>query len=235
MRTAPRWCGLVLLAVACSDTQGVSPDAIPGPELAAVRSALVCAAQTDPLFAPIGLFVLPYIDRATALVSPGGDTTRVSGIELDIRAVVDSMPVQVGLVGVLAWTGFDSLTQTVDTTVLLLGSSGELPIEDALAPSFSPAVPGEGSGVVIHSPTAESCELWAPRAGVLRVTSATFGSGTVLGADSLSLTLFRGTTGGDYAVTAKLVPDSSSTVTAAQAYPAGAQALKMRITGFSLP
>lgn len=235
MRRAGRWCTLVLFTVACSDTQGVSPDGIPGEELAAVRSALVCAAQTDPLFAPIGLFVLPYIDRATRLVSPGGDTTSVSGIELDVHAVVDSMPVQVGLVGVLAWTGFDSLTQTVDTTVLLLGSSGELPIEDSLARGFSPAVPGEGSGVVVHSPTPQTCELWAPRTGLLRVTTASFGAGTTLGADTLSLTLFRGTVGGDYAVTAKLVPDSITTVSTAQAYGNGAHALKMRITGFALP
>jgi hypothetical protein len=117
----------------------------------------------------------------------------------------------------------------------LLGSSGELPIEDALASAFSPTAPGEGSGIVIHSPTPETCALWAPRSGVLRATSTSFGAGTVLGEGSLSVTLARGTMAGDYSVTAKLVPDSATTVSTAQSYPDGAQALKVLITGFVLP
>lgn len=235
MTQAFRYGALALAALGCTDSQGISPDAVPAAELAAVRSALECAAQSDPIFAPVGLFVLPYVDRATVVVSGSGDTTRITALALDIRAVVDSVPVQVELVGVLAWTRFDSLAQTVDTTVLLLGSDGTFPIENSLGLAFSPAVRGEGSGIVIRSTTPETCELWAPRTGVLRALSASFGTGTTLGADSLSLTLFRGTMPGEYAVTAKRVPDSATTVATAQAYADGAQAVKMRISGFLLP
>ena len=229
------WCALALCVAACTDAATVSPAAIPAAERAAVLAALNCAAATDAVFAPVGAFVFPYVDRATALVSPGGDTTRVVGIDLDLHAVVDSQDVQVSLVGVMAWTGFDSLAGTVDTTVVLLGSTGALPVEDALGPSFTPGTPGQGSGVVIHSPTAESCTLWAPRAGTLRVAASGFGNGTSLGSDGLSLTLYRGDVTGDYAVTAKQVPDSATTISTGQIYGAGAQALRMRVEGLALP
>lgn len=198
-------------------------------------AALNCASATDPVFAPVAAFVFPYVDRATALVSPAGDTTRVVGIELDLRAVVDSVDVQVSLVGVMAWTRFDSLAGTVDSTVVLLGSTGPLPIADVLGPSFTPGTPGEGSGVVIHSPTPETCELWAPRSGLLRMTASGYGDGTSQGTDGLSLTMYRGTASGDYSVTAKLVPDSATTISTAQTYPDGVQALKLRVSGLTLP
>ena len=229
------WCTIAALGTACLDSAAVSPDALPSAERAAVIAALNCAAATDPVFAPVGAFVFPYIDRATALVSPGGDTTRVVGIELDLQAVVDSVDVQVSLVGVLTWTRFDSLAGTVDSTVLLLGSTGPVPITDALGPTFTPGTPGQGSGVVIHSPTPDTCELWAPRSGLLRMTSSGYGDGTAQGADGLSLTTFRGTVTGDYTVTAKLVPDSATTISTAQAYPDDVQALKLRVSGLTLP
>jgi len=229
------WCAVAGLGAACLDSAAVSPDALPSAERAAVIAALNCAAATDPVFAQVGAFVFPYVDRATALVSPAGDTTRVVGIDLDLRAVVDSVEVQVSLVGVMAWTGFDSLAGTVDSTVVLLGSTGPLPIADALGPSFTPGTPGEGSGVVIHSPTPETCELWAPRTGLLRMATSGFGDGTALGSDGLSLTLYRGTVTGDYAVTAKLVPDSATTISTAQAYSDGVQALKLKVSGLTLP
>jgi len=224
-----------VLGGACVDAGGVSPDALPAEEKAALLAALNCASQTDPVFAPVGAFVFPYVDRATALVSPGGDTTRVVGIELDLHAVVDSVPVEVSLVGLLAWTGFDSLAGTVDSTVVLVGSAGALPLADALGLAFTPGTPGQGSGVVIHSPTPDTCELWAPRSGLLRITTSGYGNGTTQGADGLSLTLSRGTMTGDYAVTAKLVPDSATTISTGQAYPDGIQALKMRVSGLTLP
>lgn len=226
---------LAALGAACADAGGISPDAIRSAEKSALLAALECAAGSDPVFAPVGSFVFPYIDRATTFVSPGGDTTRVVGLELDLEALVDSNPVHVSLVGVLAWTRFDSLTGTVDSTVLLLGSSGPFPIADALAQSFSPANPGEGSGVVIHSPTPGTCELWAPRTGMLRIVSSSYGEGTTQGSGGLSMTLYRGTMAGDYTVTAKLVPDSATTVSTGRMYPDGVQSLKMRITGLTLP
>ena len=231
-----RWQALAALAAAaCTDTAAVSPDALPAAERAAVIAALNCAAATDPVFAPVGAFVFPYIDRATALVSPSGDTTRVVGIDLDLHAVVDSQDVQLSLVGVMAWTGFDSLAGTVDSTVLLVGSTGPLPIADALGPTFTPGTPGEGSGVVIHSPTPDTCQLWAPSTGLLRVAASGYGDGTSQGADGLSVTMYRGTVTGDYAVTATLVPDAATTISTGQSYPDGVQALKMRVSGLTLP
>ena len=235
MARGARWCAIAALGAACVDTAAVSPDALPSAERAAVIAALNCAAATDPVFAPVGSFVFPYVDRATALVSPAGDTTRVVGIDLDLQAVVDSEDVQLKLVGVLAWTRFDSAAGTVDSTVLLLGSTGSLPISDALAPAFTPGAPGQGSGVVIHSPTPDTCQLWAPSTGLLHVATSGFGDGTSQGADGLSLTMYRGTVTGDYAVTATLVPDAATTISTGQAYPDGVQALRMRVTGLTLP
>jgi hypothetical protein len=234
-RARPSWWALAVFGAACADAGGISPDAIRSAEKAALLAALDCAAGSDPVFAPVGAFVFPYIDRATALVSPGGDTTRVVGLELDLDALVDSNPVHVSLVGVLAWTRYDSLAGTIDSTVLLLGSSGPFPIADALAQSFSPANPGQGSGVMIHSPTPDTCELWAPRSGLLRIVSSGYGEGTTQGSGGLSMTLYRGTMAGDYTVTAKLVPDSATTVSTGQTYSGGVQSLKMRVSGLTLP
>jgi hypothetical protein len=77
--------------------------------------------------------------------------------------------------------------------------------------------------------------LWAPRSGLLGITTSGFGEGTSQGADGLSLTMYRGTVSGDYTVTAKQVPDSATTITTTQAYPDGAQALKLRVSGLTLP
>jgi hypothetical protein len=49
------------------------------------------------------------------------------------------------------------------------------------------------------------------------------------------LTTYRGTASGDYAVTATLVPDGATTISTAQAYPDGVQALKLRVSGLTLP
>lgn len=234
-RAGAACCALALLGSACTESAAVSPDALGAAERAALIAALNCASATDQVFAPVGAFVFPYVDRATSLVSPTGDTTRVVGLDLELHAIVDSQPVALSLVGVMAWTGFDSIAGTIDTTVLLLGSTGPLPIADALAEAFSPGTAGEGSGVVIHSPTPETCQLWAPRSGLLQVSSHSYSGGTSQGSGGLSLTLSRGTAAGDYTVTAKLVPDSATTISTGQQYPDGAQALKMRVEGLTLP
>src|SRR5437879_1249667 len=92
------WIPLALAGVlgACSDTSGVDPDAIPGPELLAVRTALDSAFLHDTtldraftgdsgLYALMSTLVFFFIDRASR-IGQGTDTTRVVGIEFDIDA-----------------------------------------------------------------------------------------------------------------------------------------------------
>lgn len=227
------WCAAVFgLGAACGDAEGVSPDAIRSAEKAAVLAALECALSADSIYPSVAQFILPYIDRASHLVSPGGDTTRLVGIQLTIDAVADDTPLELSLIGALAWTGFDSMAHTVDTTVLLLGTGGTaFPINDALAANFVPGTAGRGTGYVIHSQSPETCAVWLARTGTLTATSASFGRGVSQPAGPLTLTNHRGTITGEYAVTARLVPDSSTTVSSARTYSAGVQALHMRVTG----
>src|SRR5258708_13199040 len=81
---------------ACSDAGSVDPDAIPGPELIAVRMALDSAflhdTALDPaftgdsgLYALMSALVFPFMDRATRIPA-GSDTTPVVGIEFAINA-----------------------------------------------------------------------------------------------------------------------------------------------------
>jgi hypothetical protein len=83
-------------AVACSDSSGVDPDLVSGPELDAVHTALDSAFLHDTtldasfsgdsgLYALMSALVFPFIDRASHIVE-GGDTTRLVGIEFDIDA-----------------------------------------------------------------------------------------------------------------------------------------------------
>src|SRR6266540_2835990 len=76
---------LVAFTMACSDAGGVDPDAIDQRELAAVRQALDTALADDTLYPTLSVLVFPFIDRASYLVT-GIDTTRVVGIEFDVRA-----------------------------------------------------------------------------------------------------------------------------------------------------
>src|SRR5437879_13717736 len=81
---------------ACSDAGSVDADAIRGPELAAVRTALDSAFLHDTtldraftgdsgLYALMSAVVFPFIDRASH-IGEGTDTTRIVGIEFDIDA-----------------------------------------------------------------------------------------------------------------------------------------------------
>src|SRR5258705_11060033 len=83
---------------ACSDTGGVDPEAIPGPELVAVRMALDSAflhdttldpAFTDDsgLYSLLSTLVFPFMDRACRTAhGGGGDTTFVDVSEFRIDA-----------------------------------------------------------------------------------------------------------------------------------------------------
>jgi hypothetical protein len=221
------------VTAACSDAGGVDPDAIAGPEMAAVRRALDSALVGDTLFPTLALLVFPYIDRASR-VAAGGDTTRVVGIELDIRATQAGDSVSADFSAVLGWNGYRATTQTVDSVFFILGA-GRAPVDDSLTTRFAPDTAGTGTGFMIHQAADSSVTAWLARAGHLRTTASSYGRGRTQSGGGLELTTFRGTINGAFAITAKQVPDSTiSTVTSAKDFGSGARALKVRIRG-SLP
>ena len=228
-------CAALALALACSDAGGVDPDAIDGQEKAAVQAALNTALASDSLYPYLALLVFPYIDRASQVVT-GADTTRVVAVQLDIDVLVidttDTVPLVAQMSGVLAWNGFDATTQTVDTVVFLIGAGANtLPVNDSLRERFSPDTAGTGTGFVIHQTGPAAYAVWLARAGALHVTTASYGGIRNQAFGTLTLGVARGTVTGDAHVTAKLVPDSSTTVMTGQDFSGGVRALKMRITG----
>jgi len=228
---------LSAVVAACSEAGGVDPDAIGGQELAAVRRALDSAligdtllGQDTTLYPTVAALVFPYIDRASRIAA-GGDTTRVVGIEMDIRVATGSGDSLIAdFTMLLGWTGFDTLTRTVDSVFFVVGS-GRVPVNDSLRSHFAIDTAGTGTGLVIHQATDSSITIWLARAGHLRTTAGSYGTGQTLGGSGLSWTTFRGVLNGDVAITAKLVPDSTTTVTSAKDFGSGARALKVRIRG----
>ncbi|MFN2570748.1 MAG: hypothetical protein ABR537_03905 [Gemmatimonadales bacterium] len=221
---------------ACSDAGGVDSDAIPAAELVAVRlaldSAFVHDTTLDPAFAgDSGLYALmsalvfPFIDRASR-IGQGGDTTRVVGIEFDIDATQGGSHVTSNLTAVLAWEGFDSTSGTVDSVVFLLGS-GRAPVTDSLWSRFTLDTAGTGTGFVVHQAADSTVTTWLSRGGHLRTTSSQYGS--TQGTSTFSVA--RGSLNGEFGVVAKLVPDSTSIVTAVLDFGSGARAIKVKIRG----
>lgn len=238
MRPRALLCAALALGAACSDSGGVDPDAISSPEKAAVQAALANALANDTLYPTLALLVFPYVDRASRVVS-GADTTRVVGIQLDIDVdvivdspTVDTVPLLAQMSAVLAWNGYDSISNTVDTVVFLIGAGANtFPVNDSLRERFSPDTAGTGTGFVIHQTGPAAFAAWLARAGALHFTSASYGGARSQPFGTLTLGVSRGTLVGDYHVTAKLVPDSSTTVSTAQNLSGGVRALKMKITG----
>lgn len=227
--------GAVLTA--CSDAGGVDPDAINGRELAAVRRALDSALAGDTLlssdttlYPTLAALVFPYIDRASRIAA-GSDTTRVVGIEMDIRVPSDTGDSLIAdFTMMLGWTGFDTLTRTIDSVYFIVGS-GRAPINDSLRSHFAIDTAGAGTGLVIHQAPDSTVTVWLARGGHLTNTASSYGSGHTLGGAGLTWTTYRGTMNGEFGITAKLVPDSSTTVTALKNFANGARALKVRIRG----
>src|SRR6266496_881979 len=226
------------LALACSDAGGVDPDAINGPELAAVRRALDSALAGDTLlssdttlYPTLAALVFPFIDRASRIAT-GADTTRLVGVEMDIRVAADTGDSLIADFSMLlGWTGFDTLTHTVDSVFFVVGA-GRAPVNDSLRSHFSIDTAGTGTGLVIHQSAADSSlTVWLARAGHLHTTSSSYGAGRTQSAGGLSWTTYRGTVKGELAVTAKVVPDSATTVTSAKDFGSGARGLKVRIRG----
>jgi len=225
------------VVTACTDAGGVDPDAISGPELAAVRRTLDSALigdtllSSDPtLYPTLAALVFPYIDRASRIAA-GNDTTRVVGVEMDIRVPSDTGDSLIAdFTMLLGWTGFDAVTRTIDSVYFIVGS-GRAPVNDTLRSHFGIDTAGTGTGLVIHQAADSSITVWRARAGHLVTTASSYGSGRTLGGAGLSWTTYRGTMNGNFAITAKLVPDSTTTVTALKDFGSGARALKVRIRG----
>ncbi len=221
---------------ACSDVGGVDPDAIPGPELVAVRMALDSAFRHDRtldtaftgdsgLYAMMSTLVFPFMDRASR-IAQGTDTLRVVGIEFDIDASQGGSQVTSNLTAILAWRGYDATTRTMDSVFFLLGS-GRAPITDSLWSRFTLDTAGTGTGFVIHQATDSTVMKWLSRSGHLHTTSSHYGSSQ--GGSTFNVS--RGTLNGEFTITAKSVPDSSTAVTAALDFGSGARAVKVKIRG----
>lgn len=222
--------------VACSDSGGVDPDAIPQNQIVAVRMALDSAflhdTNLDPaftgdsgLYALMSALVFPFVDRASRIAN-GSDTTRVVGIEFDIDATQGGVHTVSNLTAVLAWRGYNATSRTMDTVFFMLGA-GRAPISDSLWSRFTLDTAGTGTGFVIHQATDSTVQKWLSRGGQLHTTSSQYGSSQGTSTFNVS----RGTLDGEFTITAKLVPDSSTTVTSALDFGSGARAVKVKIRG----
>lgn len=221
---------------ACSDAGGVDPDAIPARELVAVRMALDSAflhdTHLDPaftgdsgLYALMSALVFPFMDRASR-IAQGSDTTRVVGIEFDIDATQGGSHVTSNLTAILAWRGYNATSHTMDSVFFLLGS-GRAPVTDSLWSRFTLDTTGTGTGFVVHQAADSTVTKWLSRGGHLRTTLSHYGSGQ----GGATFNVARGTLNGEFTIHAKLVPDSSSTVTSALDFGSGARAVKVKIRG----
>src|SRR5882762_5746548 len=222
---------------ACSDAGGVDPEAIPGPELVAVRMALDSAflhdTTLDPaftgdsgLYALMSTLVFPFMDRASRIAQGAGDTTRVVGLEFDIDATQGGSHITSNLTAILAWRGYRGATGTMDSVFFLLGA-GRAPIADSLWSRFTLDTAGTGTGFVIHQAADSTVTKCLSRSGHLHTTSSQYGASQ----GGSTFNVARGMLNGEFTITAKLVPDSSTTVTSALDFGSGARAVKVKVRG----
>ncbi len=220
---------LLLVLAACSES-GTAPtlNAISAEEKAAVQQALALSFGSDSLYTTLSGFVLPFLDQATPFANGPGDTTRLAAFQLE--AVAGTLTG--GVSGTLAWRGYHATSGTVDTVVLVVGAGSELPVDDSLREAFAVNLLGSGSAWIIAQAPDSSVQTWRARTGALHVTGATFGSASTadLGG-GFTISRSRGTINGDYHTTAKLVPDSSTTVSAAIDFSAGVEGVFLRVEG----
>lgn len=221
------------VAAACSSTStSVDADAINGRELAAVRTALNKALANDSFYTTLSTFVFPLIDEATKVVEANGDTSRFVGIQLDVDAKTDSgVPIVAQFSALLAWRKYRATNQTVDSVTLLLGAGITPPLSDSLATAFAPESAGTGVGFVVAQATDSSVQTWLTRTGAFHITGASYGAAQSSSISGLTLATSHGTMNGDFHLTAKLEPDSVTTVTSARSFSAGIHAIKIRLTG----
>jgi len=230
------WILLLALAgalSACSDSSGVDPDLVSGPELHAVRTALDSAFLHDTtldasftgdsgLYALMSALVFPFIDRASHIVE-GGDTTRLVGIEFDIDATQAGVHITSNLTAILAWNGYDSTTSTVDTVFFLLGS-GRAPVSDSLWNQFTLETAGTGTGFVIHQVANGTVTKSQSIGGHLRTTESHYGSGNTLGGGGTTFTVYKGGVSGQFTIDAAWGDSSKD-------FGGSAHALKVKIRG----
>ncbi|MGH7613092.1 MAG: hypothetical protein ACREMW_03480 [Gemmatimonadales bacterium] len=223
-------CLVTLAALACSIDSGTAPtiDVISTAEKAAVQQALAQSFGSDSLYALLSGFVVPFIDQATPFGNAPGDTTKIAAFQLDAAAG----SITAGVFGVLAWRGYRSASETVDSVFLVVGAGTALPLDDSLSETFAVNLLGAGTAWVIAEAPDSSVQTWLARTGALHIANATFGaSSTVDLGGGFSITRARGTIVGDYHLSAKLVPDSSTTVTAAQAFASGVHGVHLVVAG----
>jgi hypothetical protein len=105
-------------------------------------------------------------------------------------------------------------------------------VDDSLRSHFAIDTAGGGTALVIHEATDSSITKWLARAGHLRTIANSYGAGRTLGGAGLTWTTYRGSLNGNFSITAKEVPDStSSTVSSAKDFGSGVRALKVKIRG----
>ncbi|HMA40179.1 MAG TPA: hypothetical protein VKP10_08890 [Gemmatimonadales bacterium] len=215
-------------ALACSVDSGTAPttNVISTAEKAAVQQALAISFAGDSLFASLSTFVLPFIDQATPLVNGPGDTTKLAAFQLQVSGTTLSA----GLSGVLAWRGFRSATQTVDSVFLLIGGGFVPPLDDSLSADGAIDIGGSGTAWVVAQAPDSSVQTWRARTGALRVNSVNYGEGSSIVLQGLTWTRFRGTLVGNAHVTAKLVPDSTTSVSAGWDFGGGLEAMMLKIS-----
>ena len=214
--------------LACSVDSGTAPttNVISTAEKAAVQQALASSFRGDSLFASLPTFVLPFIDQATPQVNGAGDTTKLAAFQLQLSAGTLSA----GLSGILAWRGFREATQTVDSVFLLIGGGFTPPLDDSLSADGAIDIGGSGRAWVVAQAPDSSVQTWLSRAGALKVSSVNYGEGSSVVQQGLTWTRFRGTLSGDAHLTAKLVPDSTTTVSAGWNFGGGLEAMMLKIT-----
>ena len=222
-------------AIACSDSSGVDPDLVSGPELHAVRTALDSAFLHDTtldasftgdsgLYALMSALVFPFIDRASYIVE-GGDTTRLVGIEFDIDATQGGVHITSNLTAILAWNGYDSTTSRVDTVFFLLGSGRAPPaVSDSLWNQFTLETAGTGTGFVIHQIANHTVTKSQSTGGHLRTTESHYGTGNTLGGGGTTFTIYKGGVSGQFTIDAAWGDSSKD-------FGGSARALKVKIRG----
>jgi hypothetical protein len=222
----------VIAACSSDDATGVDADAIDAGELAAVRGALDRALSDVPLYPELTLLVFPFIDRASHLIDASGDTTRLIAIELDIDVTTGEGPLDADFTTLLGWTDYQPATRTVDS-VFFVAAQGRAPMNDALAASFSPDVPGSATGFVVHQAADSTTTVWQTGTGQVMSTSSTYGGGTARSSGGLTVTVYRGTLNGSFQITTTYrQPDAApSDVTTAKNYATGTRAMKVEIRG----
>lgn len=220
---------LLLALVACKkDSTAPTLNVIPVGEKAAVQQALALSFGPDSVYTTLSGFVVPFLDQATSFGNGPGDTTRIAAFQLE--AVAGTLTG--GVSGALIWRGYRPSSGTVDTVILVVGAGSDLPVDDSLRETFAVNLIGSGSAWVIAQSPDSSVQTWRSRTGALHVTSATFGTATTadLGG-GFTISRSRGTINGDYHTTAKLVPDSSTTVSAVLDFAAGVEGVFLRVEG----